>query len=181
MGVDRKSVKKYLKASYQKNSDVKLAGLDKKLSGKRVKVFYNPETKKSVVVHRGTASARDWVKTNVPMALGFESGNRFKHAKKIQKKAEAKYGSSNVTTMGHSLGGRLAEKVGKKSASIITYNKAATPKSIRKKTPKNQQDIRTSRDVVSLLSTAQKHSNKPITLKSKSLNPIAEHAVEKIR
>ena len=47
---------------------------------------------------------------------------------KIQKQAEQKYGANNITTMGHSLGGRIAEKVGKKSAQIITYNKAATPK-----------------------------------------------------
>ena len=65
---------------------------------------------------------------------------------------------------------KIAEKVGKNSNQIITYNKAATPKSIQSKTPKNQIDIRTSRDPVSILSKYQKHSNKTETIKSKSYN-----------
>lgn len=176
-----KSVKKSLSSSYKKNSKIKDEGLDKHLSGKRVKVLHNHSTGKTFVVHRGTASTKDWLKTNLPMAFGYEKGSRFKHAKRIQKKAEKKYGRENVITEGHSLGGRIAEKVGKKSSQVITYNKAATPHSIKHKTAKNQIDIRTKGDLVSKLSELQKNSNKKITLKSKSHNPLKEHAIDAIK
>lgn len=180
MTVNKKTVKKFLKASYKPGMKINGNVYDEHLSGKRVAVYHNPVTGKAVVVHRGTASATDWIKTNLPMAFGYEKGNRFKHAKKIQKEAEKKYGASNITTMGHSLGGRIAEKVGKKSASIITYNKAATPKSILRATPKKQLDIRTSGDLVSKLSVLQKHKTAMKTIKSKSINPITTHNVDAI-
>lgn len=178
---ERKEIKSYLAKSYQKNSKIKDGNLDKHLSGKRVKVFHNNDTGKTVVVHRGTASTTDWIKTNLPMAFGYEKGERFKHAKRIQKKAEKKYGRENTTTMGHSLGGRLAEKVGTKSKEIITYNKAATPLSVSHKRRSKQNDIRTSRDPVSYLSKFQKGKNKTQIIKSKSYNLLNEHAVDKLK
>lgn len=41
---------------------------------------------------------------------------RRKHAKKIQDTAASKYGNRSIVTTGHSLGAKLAEKVGQKSA-----------------------------------------------------------------
>lgn len=180
MTVNKKQVKRFLKASYNPGMKIKGNVYDEHLSGKRVSVYHNPATGKATIIHRGTASLTDWVKTNAPMALGYEGGRRFKHAKKIQKKTEKKYGASNVTTMGHSLGGRIAEKVGKKSSSIITFNKAATPKSILSATPKKQKDIRTSGDLVSKLSVLQKHKTPMKTIKSKTINPITTHNVNAI-
>lgn len=158
---DHKLIKSFLKASYRPGKKIKNNVYDTSLSGKRVSVYHNPVTNKTTIIHRGTASVTDWFKTNLPMALGYESGNRFKHAKKIQKLTEKKYGAENVTTMGHSLGGRLAEKFGKNSSKIITYNKAATPRSILQTAPTKQLDIRTSKDLVSRLASFQKH-NRPI-------------------
>lgn len=180
MVISKKQTKKFLQASYKPGKKVPGNVYDHHLSGKRVSVYQNPTTGKATVIHRGTASITDWVKTNLPMAFGYEKGNRFSHAKKIQKLAEKKYGKTNVTTMGHSLGGRIAEKVGKKSAQIITFNKAATPKSILTKTPKKQQDIRTSGDLVSKLATLQKHSTPMKTISSKTLNPIKAHNVNQL-
>ena len=37
---------------------------------------------------------------------------RFQHAKDIQKKAEGKYGKDHTTTLGHSLGAKIASDVG---------------------------------------------------------------------
>ena len=176
MGLTKKQIKEFLRASYKPKTKIKHNLYDEHLSGKRVSVYVNPNTGKATVIHRGTASLTDWVKTDLPMAFGYEGGKRFKHAKKIQKAAEKKYGAKNVTTMGHSLGGRIAEKVGKKSHAIITYNKAATPKSIQTATPKKQLDIRTSRDLVSDLSKFQKHKTKMKTIQSKSFNPITTHS-----
>lgn len=180
MTLNKKQVKKFLRASYQPGTKIKGNLYDEHLSGKRVSVYVNPNTGKATVIHRGTASLTDWVKTNIPMAFGYEKGKRFQHAKKIQKLAEKKYGAKNVTTMGHSLGGRIAEKVGKKSSAIITYNKAATPKSILSATPKKEKDIRTSGDLVSALSVLQKHKSRMKTIRSKSINPITTHNVDAI-
>jgi hypothetical protein len=173
-------VKKLVKASYR-NEDKNVSELkrDKSLSGKRVQVYYNNQTGQSVVVHRGTASLKDWA-TDAALAVGYERGNRFKHANKIQMQAEQKYGRQNVTTIGHSLGGRIAEKVGKKSSQIITYNKAATPISIREKTPTKQIDIRTKGDPVSYLSKFQKRDGKLIQLESSSYNPLYNHSTKPI-
>ena len=52
---------------------------------------------------------------------------RYKHAKEIQDKKEKKYGKENVTTIGHSLGAKLASDLGGKSKEIIIYNKPITP------------------------------------------------------
>lgn len=172
--------KKLYKASYaatRKNT----AGfvVDRKLSGKRVQVYKNPNNNEAYVVHRGTASIKDWV-TDLGMALGYEGGKRFKHSKKIQRQAEEKYGKDNITTLGHSLGGRLAEKYHRGKGKIITLNKAATPKSITRKTPANQIDIRSSNDPVSVLSNFQKHTTKPVVIKSTTWNPIKAHKVKSI-
>lgn len=169
------TLKKVLKSSYKsgKLSDSNLV-VNPKLTGKRVQVYYDPKTKKAIVSHRGSASLKDWVVTNVGMALGYEGGNRFRHAKKIQKEAEKIYGVENVTTVGHSLGGRIAEKVGKKSNKIITYNKATTIRSLLEPTQSNQTDIRTTGDIVSHLSKYQKKRGSTITIPS-TRNPIQAH------
>ena len=48
---------------------------------------------------------------------------RYKHAEKIQKQAEQKYKETDLTTVGHSLGGHLARKVGSKGK-VVTFNSA---------------------------------------------------------
>lgn len=174
------TLKKVLKSSYQSgklnDSEFKT---NKQLSGKRAQVYYNPVTKKAIVSHRGSASLKDWAVTNVGMALGYEGGKRFRHARKIQREAEKIYGAENVTTVGHSLGGRIAEKVGKKSNKIITYNKATTLRSLLEPTSSNQTDIRTSGDIVSELSKYQKRKGHSITIPS-TRNPIQAHNLNQL-
>jgi hypothetical protein len=80
-----------------------------------------------------------------------------------------------MTTIGHSLGGRLAEKYGHKSNEVITVNKAVIPKTTLDVVPKNQFDIRSSRDVVSALPERNKNLH---TIHSKSWNPLKEHKTE---
>lgn len=175
MTISFKKVKNLLKKGYSNEKTIR--NLDYSLSGKRVKVFYNRKNNQAVVVHRGTHSLTDWVKTDIPLLFGYENGNRFKHAEKIQKKAEEKYGAKNITTIGHSLGGRIAEKVGKRSKEVITYNKAATPTSIKETTPHNQIDIKTTLDPISYLSNYQKRKNNRILVNSKTLDLIKEHSL----
>lgn len=156
----------------KKGKDIDGFQIDKGLSGKRTKVWNNPETNQTVVGHRGTSNIKNWG-TDLAMGVGYENdGSRFQHAKKVQKKAEKKNGAENVSTIGHSLGGRLAEKYGKKTNEVITVNKAVVPPTMFNKAPENQYDIRSSRDLVSALGKDHKNTS---TIKAESFNPVAEH------
>lgn len=178
-------VKKILQGSYSEDAQLPTGVTrDNSLSGKRVSVYNDSTTGKTYVAHRGTHSLKDWV-TDFAMALGYEGGRRFQHSRNIQKQAEAKYGSKNVITVGHSLGGRIAEKMGKKSSEIITYNKATTPRSIIetliKPLPKKQTDIRTRSDLVSIGTKLQRRAKDIIKLNKPHLNPITEHSLDAIK
>ena len=174
------SIQKFLDASYADKGKApqNIDGYerDNSLSGERVSVYYNPSTKKAVVIHRGTKDLADWG-NNLKMALGWKmsSTKRFKHSKDIQKKAEAKYGKENVTTLGHSLGGKIASDVGGDSNEIITLNKAtgigwdAYKKNHGSKP--NETNVRTTLDPVSIKGAL----DADFTIPSKSLNPLTEH------
>lgn len=182
---DFHSFKGLIKASYDTNiKKVGDAVRDENLSGKRVSVFKNATDHKTYVVHRGTHSMKDWA-TDVGMFLGMENTNRFKHSKKVQKNAEKKYGKENVITLGHSLGGRLAEKMGGRSSQIVTYNKAVTPGSVLatfgKPLPKKQTDIRTKLDVVSAMSKLQRMQNKTVEASTKTFNVIKAHSGDALK
>ena len=80
-----KDLKKILSSTYdKKNKDIGDFKVDKSLSGRRAKVYHNENTGQTVVSHRGTASLKDWG-TDLGMSMGYENGNRFKHAEKVQK------------------------------------------------------------------------------------------------
>ena len=70
---------------------------------------------------------------------------------------------------------------GKNKDEIYTLNKPVTPGDIikGKRVPKNQTDISTSRDAVSILRPLQK-GKKAITIKSDSLNLLDEHKTDKL-
>jgi hypothetical protein len=99
---------------------------------------------------------------------------RYKEAEKVQRRAEKKYGASNVTTIGHSQGGLQSELLGGRSKEIITLNKATLPFESNKN--KNQYDIRSDRDVVSGLNPFAKKSKKDVNIKAKTYNPLTEHS-----
>jgi len=176
-----KYIKEFLSNSYEEPKDApNTIGdflKDKKLSGKRAQVYHNPKTGQAVVVHRGSSGIQDWG-NNLKMALGFNMKNtkRFKHAKKIQKQAETKYGAENISTLGHSLGGKISSDVGANSGEIITLNKPVVGRDLFAKDKgkkENETNVRTEGDVVSALDT-----NADFTIPSKSLNPIAEHSTD---
>jgi hypothetical protein len=99
-----------------------------------------------------------------------------------QKKAEAKYGAHNLTTIGHSQGaGPLAADLGKKTKSIIAVDRPAKLSEVFfKKTGKNHHDVRTTHDLVSSMIPWQSTTNKPISIKSKTFNPIKEHDLNRL-
>jgi hypothetical protein len=175
-----RELKRTLNASYDDvpmdaTNDFKV---DRELSGKRTKVFHNSKTGQTVVAHRGTASIQD-VGTDLGLAVGYR-GKRFSHAAKVQKQAEAKYGTANMDTIGHSLGGIIAEEVGGNSKNVITMNKAVVDPFRRNL--KNQTDVKTSNDPVSMLNRFS--SNKAHVIPSQKfnpLNPFKEHTVTTLK
>jgi hypothetical protein len=173
-------LKKVLNASYEATpiDATRNLKVDKNLSGKRTKVFHDADTGQTVIAHRGTASIQD-VGTDLGLAVGFR-GKRFAHAKKVQKQVEKKYGTDQLETAGHSLGGIIAEEVGKNSKNVITMNKAVVNPFKRNLT--NQVDIKTSNDPVSVLNRFS--SNKAHVIPSQKfnpLNPFKEHTVTTLK
>jgi hypothetical protein len=170
-----------LSSSYDKNHEnYKDFIVDKELSGKKTQVYYNPKTAQSIVVHRGTATMTDWM-TDAHYAFGNTNTKRFRHAQDIQRKAEEKYGSKHVTTIGHSLGAKASELVGKNSKEVITLNKPVSVKDmIYTKVPKNQTDIRTTFDPVSLLRPLQR-GKKSKNISSDTINPLTEHSTDTLQ
>ena len=89
---------------------------DQSLSNVDTAVWHNKKNKKTHVSNRGSTSAYDWLVSDAQIATGTEDrGSRFKRAVDTTKKAHDKYGY-NVSTSGHSLGGKTSayttEKLG---------------------------------------------------------------------
>jgi hypothetical protein len=151
--------------------------LDKSLSGQRAQVYHNPATGEAVVVHRGSQGIHDWG-NNLKYFLGFDlkKTDRGKFAAKVQKEAEAKYGAKNISTLGHSIGGKIASDVGADSKEIITLNRAVAGRDLFKNPIKeNEYSIRTQLDPVSFLLPKD---SKTLTIPSTSLNPLTEHSTD---
>jgi hypothetical protein len=169
-----------LEASYDPSiSNVNDFELDRSISSKTSKVYYNSKTGQAVVAHMGTQGVLDWG-NNAIYAVGgdwaYKKTRRYKEAKRVQEAAEAKYGAKNVSTIGHSQGGLQAELLGKNSKEIITLNKATRP--FGNKKAETQTDIRTTGDIVSKFNPFQKKNEKEIVIKSQSYNPLKEHSID---
>ncbi len=152
--------------------------VDHELSSRRAQVYYNPTTGDSVVVHRGTADLNDWMTDARYTLFGSKDLDRFDHSKKVQKSAEEKYGKERVTTMGHSLGGALAEDSASKESKVITYNKAAVDPN--KKIKENQTDIRSHNDIVSKISRSHQ-GGAHIEFKSGTKDIVKAHGLDRLK
>jgi len=185
-GIKASSLKHFLLNSYAKinkqSPEIDGYQRDDSLSGRRHQVYYNPSTGKAIISHRGTeGTLKDW-SNNLAYATGlYHHTDRYHVARDAQNKAEGKYGSQNVTTIGHSQGSMLAGDVGKNSKQIIAVDRPAKLSELLfKTTPKNHYDVRTSKDLVSSMIPFQKSSNKITTIKSKTFNPIVEHDLNRL-
>jgi hypothetical protein len=176
-GLKVNQLQKMIKNGYSSKKDKKIDGydLDQELSGKRVQMYHNPETNHTVVAHRGTQGINDWM-TDFRLALGDKSSKRFQHSKKQQQLAENKYKDADITTIGHSLGAKVAEEANKNKHEQITLNGATTPWDIGKKVPDNQVNIRTTLDPISMFQNLQNNNGKEILIPSTTWNPLTEHS-----
>jgi len=177
--LNSRMVKLLLQKSYDKTpSSHGKFEIDPELSGERVQVYKKKGSNQAVVVHRGTKGIHD-IGNDIKYALGFDISNsdRMKHARDIQKKAEEKYGASNITTLGHSLGSKISSEVGKNSHEIINLNKAVAPQDLFKEKNANEYNLRTTNDLVSYLLPLA-HEKNVKTIPSLSPNPFTEHKVD---
>jgi hypothetical protein len=176
-------VKDLLQASYKRNGDAENIGkkynlkLDHALSNAEHKVYIdkngNPD-----VVFTGTRKFGD-VLTDVALATGFGAFTpRFQNSTKLIDKVKEKYKNKPLSVLGHSLGGSLAEHVGKKADKVITLDKGVGLFGIGKNIRNNQTDIRGSNDAVSMFRNTQS-GGKKITLKDKyNFNIINAHDIK---
>lgn len=174
-----------LTASYDPElKDVGNYIIDKDLSDDRVKAYVDKDSGKVVSVHRGSKGWRDWLDNYQYLSKGiFKHSSTYDDHKTRQKKINKKYGKDNITLLGHSRAGKYVEQLnddtkGKKKNydEVITYNKATNWSDIGRKNKKNQFDIKTSSDPVSVLLGWQKSKNKPTTIKTKTWNPLKAHS-----
>ena len=171
-------VQDLIEASYSRTGDAEKLGkkygltLDKQLSNANQKVFYDKQKNPSVVF-RGSKNENDLM-TDVLIAGGLEKySTRFRDSKNLINDVKKKYNNKPVTSLGHSLGGSLAEYSG--GDKIITVNKGVGFGGVGKQIKNNQTDIRTGKDVVSLLSTTQS-GGKKINIKTNEINPLKVHS-----
>lgn len=179
------NISNILEASYkpQREAESDLVKLgykyDPQLSSMDTKVFVD-ESGQPHIAYRGSVRAKeDWL-SNVNILLGGKSSKDIE-AIETAKKVKEKYGIA-PTTYGHSRGGRSAELAGEAvGGKTYTYNKAVIPADIFKKTRKEQTDIRTTKDIVSLPSYFQTGAKK-VTIKSKPSDTIlSAHSLKNIK
>jgi hypothetical protein len=172
-----------LEASYkpQREAESDLVKLgytyDPQLSSMDTKVFTDKEGNPHIA-YRGSVRVSDWI-DNVNLALGGKSKQK-QEALETAKKVKEKYGKA-PTTYGHSRGSIFAEQAGEATGGkTYTYNKATLPTDIFKKTRKEQTDIRTSKDIVSLPSYFQT-GGKKITIQSNPFESyLSAHSIKKL-
>jgi len=174
--IDNEELKKFVDAGYKTKSEAEnIDGyvLDKELSTKRDKVYYDPKSNKAVHTIAGTDKALDWT-NNLLIPLGLHQySNRYKNAERIQKEANKKYGKENLSLVSHSQSGNIAQNLAKKKLvgdENITLNPA-----IIGSHKKNVKVVRSSGDVVSALTLKNK---KDKTINTGSWNPLYNHSTE---
>jgi len=170
-------IKDLVKSTHRNNNKAGDFELDNEISSSTSKVYRNPNTNQVVVSHRGTKGSKDNINNGV-YALGgkelYKYTPRYKEAKRVQDKANKKYGNDNITTLGYSQGGLQAEMLGNNSKEVITLNKSTRPFSNKKS--KNQYDIQTQNDIISHLNPFQIKNKNEVIIPSKSNNLLKEHS-----
>jgi hypothetical protein len=181
-------IKQFLEASYMDipPEQIGIFLLDKQLSNRTVKVYFNRDIRKLIIIFRGTKEPLDW-SNNLIYAMNttlYNFTNRFRTAQITLNKAMKKYKGYQLEVLGHSQGGLLAHKLGEKSHSNIQLNPAYKGEFQNN----NEYIIRSSYDPVSILKGpknimsnvlypewSKKHN---ITIPAETINPLTEHSIE---
>ena len=154
--------------------------LDNDLSTDKTKVYIDKNTGEAVIANRGTSDMSDII-TDAKLLMGYKDKSRFGEARDVLNKVKSKYPNASIDVLGHSLAGAVAETLGDdpQVKNVITLNKAITPTHLINKTKNvgKQYDIRSSKDVVSMLQPFQKTEN-DIVIPSLSNNLYTEHKID---
>lgn len=177
--MDSSNLNSLIKASYAGTNEAEEIGkklgykIDRQFSNRKQKVFVD-ENNKPIIAYTGTRTLGDWV-TDGALAVGLGGAtSRFKQSKNVANKVRNKYGQP-LTIAGHSLGGSLAEHSGNKNDKVITLDKGVGLFGIGKKINKNQTDIRSANDPVSLLALTQRAKRVTIPKTAHIIDPLQSH------
>lgn len=152
---------------------------DSELSSHNQQVWFRAD--QLIVTIAGTHNYAD-VFTDMMLGLGqIKRTKRYKNADIVLEKARHKYANNTDNTIrvvvaGHSLGGAIAQYIASKNDIVFTLNKGAT---IGQQTQTNEFGIRTTGDVVSLMSAGSTRMN---TVRTNNFcRPLKAHHIENIR
>jgi len=151
-------------------------GWDKVMNTPEVSAFKHPSGQ-VVVALRGTeGTAKDW-SNNAVFGLGGETAYkqtpRYKRAKERVAQLEKQYNPQDITLIGHSQSGLIAELLPSKAREIITLNKATRPQDfLFRRRKSNQYDIRSRFDPVSFFPLQKSN----YTIDGVGLNPFKAHS-----
>ena len=172
--MNKSQLKDFVDAGYKKKSDAQNINgyiLDKELSTKRDKIYYDPNTGKAVHTIAGTDSAIDWT-NNALIPLGLhEYTNRYKNSERIQKDANNKYGKSNVDLVSHSQSGNIAENLANKNL-VGGLNTTLNPAIIGS----HNKDMTVYKSIIDPVSMLTNTNRNDYHIIPKTLNPISEHS-----
>ena len=150
-GLKANTLKSMIKSTYDRSE---VEGWDKIMDTPEVTGFKHPSGQIAVALRGTEGTLADW-QNNAVFGLGGETAYkltpRYKRAKERVAQLEKQYNPENMTLIGHSQGGLLADIVPSKAREIITLNKATRPQDfLFRRRKKNQYDIRSRFDPVSL-------------------------------
>ena len=176
-GLKSSTLKSLIQSGYDRSV---VEGWTKVMDTPEVSAFKHNTTPQVVIVLRGTTgSMNDW-SNNAVFGIGgevaYKQTPRYKRAVSRVAEIERKYNPKDITIIGHSQGGLLTEIVPSNARERITLNKATRPTDFifGRKKKKNQYDIRSKYDPVSIFNTRQAD----YTLQNKSLNPLNQHSAD---
>ena len=172
-GLKANTLKSMIKSTYDRTN---IEGWNKVMDTPEVSAFDHPSGQ-VVIALRGTeGTAKDW-SNNAVYGLGGETAYkltpRYKRAKERVAELEKRYNPEDITLIGHSQSGLIAELLPSKAREIITLNKATRPQDfLFRRRKSNQYDIRSRFDPVSFFPLQKSN----YTIDGVSLNPLAQHS-----
>ena len=172
-GLKANTLKSMIKSTYDRSE---VEGWNKIMDTPEVTGFKHPSGQ-VVVALRGTEGTLvDWQNNavyGVGGELAYKMTPRYKRAKERVAELERKYNPEDITLIGHSQAGLIAEIVPTKAREIISLNSASRPQDMfYNKKKKNLYRIRAKFDPVSMFNI----SKPEYTINEKNLNPLAQHS-----
>lgn len=146
----------------------------------RTAIYKNKNTNEIVVSNRGTYDLKD-VGTDIKAFLD-NKDNRLKSYKNLISRIKNDYPNSYIISIGHSLGGLVARQ-DPSVDEILTFNKPTMLREMFRKQPKNQYEVRSTNDPVSILSKYKlyrRNRGNNITFDSQTNNPLKAHSLSSL-